>query len=155
MKINLPYGRAFITAEVPGANVTILEPRFVEGLPDERSAFSGAVRSPINFPALRGIIGSHDKIAVLIPDITRPFPSQRILPWLFAELSHVSAGNFTIIIGTGSHRANTPAELNEMLGDEIVARYRIVDHNAHDRNTMAPVAVLPEGPLAIPYLDRH
>ena len=153
MKINLPYGRTYITAEVPFPDVTILEPRFVEGLADEADAFAGAVRSPINLPALRGIIGSHDKVAVLIPDITRPFPSRRILPWLFKELSRLPVENFTIIIGTGSHRATTPAELKDMLGAEIVARYRIVDHNAHDRNTMVPVGKRDDG--GIVYMNKE
>jgi len=145
MKIQLPYGKSFITAEAPFSDVTIIEPRFVEGLADEAGAFAGAVRSPINLPALRGIIGSHDKVAVLIPDITRPFPSRRILPWFFNELSHVSADNFTIVIGTGSHRPCTPAELDEMLGAEIVARYRIVNHNAHDFKTMLPAGKREDG----------
>ena len=33
-----------------------------------------------------------DRVAVVIPDLTRPLPSDRLLPWLFAELAHVPAG---------------------------------------------------------------
>lgn len=153
MKIRLPYGKTFLAAEVPGSNVTILEPRFGQGLADEVGAFINAVRSPINARPLREIVAGHEKIAVLVPDMTRPFPSQRILPWLFKELSHVSADNFTIIIGTGSHRANTPAELVEMLGAGIAARYRIVNHNPHDFQTMLPAGGRADGGTV--YLNRE
>jgi len=153
MQINLPYGKSFITAEVPFPDITILEPHFVEGLDDEKNAFTDALRSPINLPALRGIIGSHDKVAVLIPDITRPFPSRRILPWLFTELSHVPAENFTVIIGTGSHRATSPAELEEMLGAEIAARYRVVNHHSQDLQTMLPAGRREDG--GIVYMNKE
>ena len=73
----------------------------------------------------------------MIPDITRPLPSDRLLPWLFAELSHVPAENFTIINGTGSHRPNTPAELERMVGRAVASTYRIVNHAAHDPSTLA------------------
>jgi len=145
MKIKLPYGKKNITVEVPFPGVTVLEPRFVQGLADEAASFAAAVRSPVNLPALRGIIGNKDKVAVLVPDITRPFPSKRVLPWLFKELEHVPRENFTIIIGTGSHRANTPSELKEMLGDEIAGRYRVVNHDAHDLKTMQPVGKRDDG----------
>jgi len=145
MQIKLPYGRTVLAAEAPFDDVTVLEPRFVEGLADEARGFTGAVRSPIAARALSEIVGGRDKVAVLIPDITRPFPARRILPWFFKELAHVPAANFTVIIGTGSHRANTPAELQEMLGAEIVARYRVVNHDAHDLQTMQPVGRRADG----------
>lgn len=153
MNIKLPYGKTFIKAEVPFANLTILEPRFVAGLPDEEGAFFNAVRAPIKARPLCGIIGPSDKVAILVPDITRPFPSRRILSWLFSELAHVRADNVTVIIGTGSHRPCTPAELEEMLGAEIVARYRIVNHNAHDFQTMLPVVRREDGGTL--YMNRE
>ena len=145
MKIKLPYGKTFLTTETSFRNVTVLAPRFVEGLADEAKGFTGAVRSPINARPLREIAGRRDKVAVLVPDITRPFPSRRVLPWLFKELAHVPSGSITVIIGTGSHRANTPAELKEMLGAEIVARYRVVNHNSQDIQTMQPVGKREDG----------
>lgn len=153
MQIKLPYGKTFITAEAPFTDLTMLEPRFVEGLPDEAIAFTNAVRAPINARPLRQIIGRADKVAVLVPDITRPFPSQRILPWLFSELEHVRAANVTVIIGTGSHRPCAPAELEAMLGAEIVARYRIVNHNAHDLQTMLSVGRREDGGTL--YMNRE
>ncbi|HKQ89136.1 MAG TPA: nickel-dependent lactate racemase [Blastocatellia bacterium] len=136
MLTHLQYGKEGLEIEIPSNNVTTLAPRFIPGLPDEAAAFREAVRAPINSKPLRELIGASDRVAVVIPDITRPLPSERLLTWLFAELDHVPVENFVIVNGTGSHRVNTPAELASMVGDEIASRYRIVNHNSHDPATL-------------------
>ena len=99
-RIHLQYGTQGLDLEVDARNVTVVEPRFVPGLPDEGAGFVQAVRSPIGTRPLRELISSQDRVAVVIPDITRPLPSERLLPWLFGELSHVAPDRFTIINGT-------------------------------------------------------
>jgi lactate racemase len=145
MRVHLQYGREGIDVEVPAENVTVLTPRFVAGLHDEAAEFTKAVREPLNSPPLRDRIGSSDRVAVVIPDITRPLPSSRLLRWLFAELPHVDGSRVTIVNGTGSHRVNTGDELREMVGPEIEARYRIVNHDSHDRPTLREVGCSPDG----------
>lgn len=132
MFTHLQYGKDGLDIEIPSNNVTTLAPRFIPGLLDEAAAFREAVRAPINSKPLRELIGANDRVAVVIPDITRPLPSDRLLPWLFAELDHVPVENFALINGTGSHRVNTPEELAVMVGGEIATRYKIVNHNSHD-----------------------
>ncbi|MCI0337121.1 MAG: nickel-dependent lactate racemase [Acidobacteria bacterium] len=136
MITHLQYGKDGLQIELPSNNVTVLAPRFIPGLPDEAEAFRSAVREPIDSRPLRELIGANDRVAVVIPDITRPMPSDRLLPWLFAELSHVPSENFVIINGTGSHRINAPDELAAMVGEEIFSRYKVVNHNSHDRATL-------------------
>jgi nickel-dependent lactate racemase len=144
-KIHLQYGTQGLSLEVDAPNVTIVEPRFVPGLPDEAGSFRDALRSPIGTRPLRDQVKSTDKVAVVIPDITRPLPSDRLLPWLFAELSHVPAANITIINGTGSHRGNTPAELEKMVGPAVLKAYQIVNHTAHDEKTLLPAGKTVDG----------
>ena len=136
MKVHLQYGVDGLEVEIPSSNVTILAPRFLAGLPDEAAAFTEAVRQPLEAQPLREIVSARDRVAIVIPDITRPLPTDRLLPWLFAELAHVPADNFTIINGTGSHRINTPLELEQMVGRDIATKYRIVNHNSHDQATL-------------------
>jgi len=113
-------------------------PRYVPGLGDEAAAFVAAVRQPLGARPLRELVKAQDRVAVVIPDLTRPLPTARLLPWLFAELAHVPAERFTIVNGTGSHRANTPDELSAMVGPDVLARYRVVNHSAHEPATLAP-----------------
>lgn len=144
-RVMLQYGRTGLPVEIPSDHVTVVEPRFVPGLADEAESFRSAVRAPLGRPPLRETIRSSDRVAIVIPDHTRPLPRERILPWLFAELGHVPAGNFVIINGTGSHRANTPAELRQMVGDAVFERYRIVNHDSRDPAQLAPAGVTVDG----------
>ncbi|HZS09913.1 MAG TPA: nickel-dependent lactate racemase [Blastocatellia bacterium] len=145
MKVHLQYGVEGLDVNVTSSNITTLTPRFIEGLSNEAAAFRQAVRAPIDAQPLSEIIESADRVAVVIPDITRPLPTDRLLPWLFTELSHVPAENFTIINGTGSHRLNTPQELEKMVGKEIAAKYRIVNHNSHDPATLESAGTTADG----------
>lgn len=136
MQVHLQYGQDGIAVKLPSNNVTLLAPRFVPGLADEAVAFRQAVRGPIKAKPLKELIAATDRVAIVIPDITRPLPTERLLPWLFAELSHVPAQNFVIVNGTGSHRVNTPAELERMVGADVFKYYRIVNHNSHEAATL-------------------
>lgn len=153
MRVRLQYGRDGLDTEIPGRNVTVIEPRFVAGLADERLAFQEAVRKPLGTRPLREVVSAGERIAVVIPDGTRPLPSERLLPWLFEELAHVPSERIVIVNGTGSHRANTEAELRSMLGAEVVARYRVVNHSAHEPQTLLPAGRSPDGETV--YLNRE
>ena len=153
MRVRLQYGREGLDVEIPGTDVTVVEPRFVPGLPDERAAFQEAVRRPIGARPLREIVKATDRVAVVIPDLTRPLPTDRLLPWLFVELGHVPPERFTIVNGTGSHRVNTPEELLAMVGRHVLDRYRVVNHNAHDPDTMLPAGKSRDGETV--YLNRE
>jgi nickel-dependent lactate racemase len=153
MRVRLQYGREGLDVEIPGTDVTVVEPRFVPGLPDERAAFQEAVRRPIGARPLREIVKATDRVAVVIPDLTRPLPTDRLLHWLFEEIGHVSPERFTIVNGTGSHRVNTLDELLAMVGPHVLDRYRVVNHNAHDPDTMLPAGKSRDGETV--YLNRE
>jgi nickel-dependent lactate racemase len=120
---------------VPDA-AAVITPEQLPGLPDERAGFDAAVRAPIGSRPLREIAGPADTVAIVIADITRPSPSERLVPWILDELAHVPRDQFVVVNGTGSHRANTREELVGMLGAEIVASVRVVNHNAFDDATL-------------------
>ncbi|MBF0276169.1 MAG: nickel-dependent lactate racemase [SAR324 cluster bacterium] len=136
MKTKLQYGKEIIEVSIPSEQVDEIRPRFIPGLEDESAAFRQAVRHPIDSEPLKELIRKDEQVAVVIPDITRALPSNRLLPWLFEELQHVPEENFTIIIGTGTHRGNTPDEIEDMVGGPVAKRYRILNHNAFDPDTL-------------------
>jgi nickel-dependent lactate racemase len=135
MRVSLAYGRGRLPVEVPDAAV-VITPEQLPGLPDERAAFDAAVRAPIGSKPLRELAKPTDTVAIVIADITRPSPSERLVPWILGELAHVPREQFVIVNGTGSHRANTREELVRMLGAEIVETVRVVNHNAFDDATL-------------------
>lgn len=145
MRITLAYGQSGLPLDVPTSRAVVLEPRHVNGLPDEKSAFHDAVRCPIAARPLREVVRSNDRLAVAIPDITRPLPSDRLLGWLLEELAHVPDEQWTVVNGTGSHRVNTEAELLRMVGPEVARRLRIVNHSAHEPAGMELAGRTPDG----------
>jgi len=136
VETQLQYGKGDLTVAIPSSDVTVLAPKTEEGLPDEAAAFRAAVRDPIGGRPLRELVGAGERVAVVIPDITRALPRERLLPWLFEELSHIPPENVTIVNGTGSHRANTEEELAAMVGPGVYGRYSVVNHDAHDPGTL-------------------
>ncbi len=133
MKIRLAYGRDGMWIDLPeNADITVIEPKLVPGLPDEAAAIRQALRAPIGSPALRDLVGPDDTVAVVFSDLTRPMPNGRVQPVVLAELEEagVAREKITLINGLGTHRQQTDAELRGMLGDAIVDNYRVVQHNA-------------------------
>ena len=136
MKVRLAYGKEGLWVELPDDHVTVMEPRFMPGLPDETEAIRNALRKPIGTPPLRDLVKPDDTVAIVFSDITRPQPRERMLPVLLETLSHVPPEKIVLINALGTHRPNTDEELVGMLGKEIVQSYRIVQHNAWDKDNM-------------------
>jgi nickel-dependent lactate racemase len=135
--VTLQYGTTGLDVELPTSHVDVIRPRHVQGLPDEEAAVLAALRNPIDAMPLRTMVAANDRVAIVIPDLTRPLPSDRLLPWVLSELPHVAADHVTIILGTGSHRAATPAEISALVGADVAKRWRVINHNAHDPSTLA------------------
>ena len=138
MKARLQYGRDGIEVEVPSDNVTVVTPRYVPGLEDEAARSVAAVRQPLGAQPLRELVRpaiGWRWSSPTSPGRCRPTaccpgssPSWRTCP----------PERFTIVNGTGSHRANTPEELAAMVGPDVLERYRVVNHDAHDPATSLP-----------------
>ena len=74
-------------------------------------------------------------------------PNAVLLPPLLEtiEAAGVARGDITIVIGTGLHRPSRADERERMLGGEIAARYRIIDHDARDRSTQSLLGTTARG----------
>ena len=136
MKVKLAYGRTGLEVDLPGHDIDIIEPQFVSGMVDEPSAIRAALRKPIASPPLKELVSAKDSVAIVFSDRTRPMPSDRVLPILLSELEHVCREGITLINALGTHRPNTPQELEAMLGRGVVQNYRIVQHQPKDRDSM-------------------
>ena len=144
-KIRLAYGRDGLEVNLPADRATVVEPTYVPGLPDPVGAIRDALRNPLGADPLRHIVKPHHRVAISVCDITRPMPGATLLPVLLRELRHIPPQNITILIATGTHRPNTPAELAHMLGDEILANYEVVNHSAFDETDLVDLGATPSG----------
>src|SRR6185436_3002607 len=137
-RVHLDYGTTGLQVDLPEDRVTIIEPVFRPALTDPRTALLAAMREPLGRPPLRDIVKRGQKVAISVCDITRAQPRQLMLEALFEEMPDVSVEDVTIFIATGTHRTNTPAEVEAMLGADIARRYRVINHDSRDRASLVP-----------------
>jgi nickel-dependent lactate racemase len=152
MRVHVTYGREGLDLDLPD-DTYVVEPSEARGLPDEAAAFRSAVREPIGAPALRELVGAHERVVIVTSDITRATPNERLIPWILDELGHVPPENITVIIGTGSHRATKPEEMERMFGRAVLDRVRVVDHDAHDAAGVTYLGTTSRGARAYLNLD--
>jgi nickel-dependent lactate racemase len=147
MWVHLAYGSDGLDVELPGQNVTIIEPAELPGLPDEGATLADALSHPIASAPLADLIASHGEIAIVFPDVTRPMPSSRVLPVLLGHLQELGVPDDRIVLlsATGTHRANTRAELIEMIGLPLLDRYEVVNHDCRDKSSLTLVGRLADG----------
>jgi lactate racemase len=137
--VNLAYGVDGRAIEVPD-DASVILPTELAGLADQPGAVSAALAHPLAGPSLAELLNAAvqgdppraPRVAVVFPDLTRPMPNRTVLPPLLEALEQcgVSDGDITLLCATGTHRQATPAEMRELVGPDIVARYAIVDHQA-------------------------
>jgi len=136
MKVGLAYGPGRLEIELPdGLDVTVVRPRFAPGLGSPGERLREALRRPSASPPLRELAKSGGRVGIVFSDITRPAPNPLLLGGILEELSSVPGLDITLFNALGTHRPNTKAELESMLGPEIAGSYRIVQNDAFDRGT--------------------
>lgn len=144
--IRLAYGKRGIDLPVkPDWNVTVVEPRRVAPLADPTAALAEALQHPVAGRPLNERVRPGDKIGIVFNDITRPTPNDLIIHGILSELAHVPKESVTLFNALGTHRPNTGEELREMLGNELVDRYRIIQNNAFERDTQVHLGTTKSG----------
>ena len=138
-KIHLDYGTKGLEIELPDDRTTVVEPNYPKGVTNPSAVLSNALNSPIGSKVLDEIIGKKSgqpRVAIAVCDGTRPQPRELMLRALFEAVPSLSPKNVVILVATGTHRANTKDELRAMLGDEVVSRYRVINHDARDTSNL-------------------
>jgi nickel-dependent lactate racemase len=132
VRITLDYGRTGLEVELPDDRlVGPLSIRPAAPLADPQAALAAALAQPIGTPPLAQLARGQRNACILVCDITRPVPNQIILPPLLRTLEEqgIARRDILLLIATGLHRPNEGAELEEMVGKDIVTNYRIENHH--------------------------
>jgi lactate racemase len=133
VKVELAFGETGLVIDVPADRTTVVTPRQLDAVPDERQAVRAALRRPTAGPPLRDRVRPGQTVAISMCDGTRPQPRRAMIPALLDELDGmVRPEDIVVLVATGTHRGNTPAELETMLGADVLDRVRVVNHDARD-----------------------
>jgi lactate racemase len=131
VRVELAYGRHGTSVELP-ERTEVVAPVDEPAVPDEGAAIVAALRAPLRGPGLAALMPAGARVAVVFPDLTRPMPNRTVLPPLLGELARagVPDEHITLLCATGTHRQATSAEMAELIGADLLARYTVVDHDA-------------------------
>jgi nickel-dependent lactate racemase len=135
MRIELAFGKTGLPVDLPeGYQYRVLEARSAKPLADASAAIEEALDRPIASPPMGELARGKSTAAISVCDITRPAPNRQTLPPVLRRLeaAGVTRDGITILIATGLHRPATDPEIREICGEEIAARYRVVNHHARE-----------------------
>lgn len=130
MRYTFPYDFAG-SIEIPDANLLGIFQAQPSSQLSEEHIIQQALEHPIGAPCLADLVRPDEKVLFLPDDVTRATPAWRILPHLLSELEKagVADENIHFLMSLGTHRKMTPAELENKLGAQVVARYRVMNHH--------------------------
>jgi lactate racemase len=152
--VRLAYGSTGLDVELPEDRTTVVLPREVPAAPDPVGLLRTAMREPVAGPPLRDLVRPGQRVVVSVCDGTRAQPRDLMVPALLDELDGlVDPADVLVLVATGTHRANTDAELRAMLGDRVVDTCRVENHDARDEETLVYLGEHGDG---VPvWLDRR
>jgi lactate racemase len=133
MQIHFAFGKHGLDLTLPdGPSYEVIESRSASALPDVKGALDAALDHPIGSLPLAALAAGKKTAAISVCDITRPAPNWLTLPPLLSRLHEagIPVEGVTLLIATGLHREASADEINAILGPEIAAKYRVVNHDA-------------------------
>ena len=130
-------GKETVTASLPNL-MAVVAPNHVEGVADERAEIRRAIENPIGSPRLSEMAKGKKSAAIVVNDVTRPYPGGPMVEELARELALAGFRDEDIflVVAYGTHRINTHEELVSMFGEEVVRRFRFVHHRCQDESTL-------------------
>ncbi|CAA7602158.1 Domain of unknown function DUF2088 [Acididesulfobacillus acetoxydans] len=141
------YGDGFLDLPLQEGNVIqVLEAREIETIDDVPSEVNHVLDHPVDSKPFDELFERGDKVTIVVSDITRQVLLSEYLPTLVDRLNRLGIpdGDILVLIATGTHRAQTVAEKEKILGPELFRRLAVVDHDC-DRSEMVYAGTTPRG----------
>jgi nickel-dependent lactate racemase len=160
MKVHLSYGRSGLEFEVPAdLDAQVLHLNSLPVLDNEVAAIRHSFEHPIGTPPLAELARGKKTACIVISDVTRPVPNEKILtPMLeILENAGIERQNIVVLNATGLHRPNVGDEMEEMVGKRIAREYRIENHvakNDADMTDLGEIEFL-DGQKATAAINSH
>jgi nickel-dependent lactate racemase len=104
---------------------------------------AGQIQTAFDAPAgtkpLRELAEGKQHVAIIFDDISRPTPVSTLLPFILWELREAGIPDHAIrfICATGCHSAHTYIDFVKKLGQDILDRFPVYNHNIYENCTYA------------------
>lgn len=148
---SVPYGRSSLSFSLPDtADVNLLDPRPAHPAGSETDP-DAALAHPLGTPRLETLAQGKRDVVIVVTDATRACPDHLLVPPMLRaiERAGVPEEAVTLLVAVGAHRPSTEEEKRAKLGDAIVDRYQVIDHDGADPDQLVKVL---DGPGGHPFL---
>jgi nickel-dependent lactate racemase len=102
------------------------------GISDEK--IREALANPYSTPPIREMAKGKERVVILFDDLQRPTPVYRMVPFVLDELhaAGIQDAQIRFVSAIGTHGLMTRADFVKKLGEDIVERYSVYNHNIYD-----------------------
>lgn len=99
--------------------------------------FQNAFNNPIGCKPIRELAKGKKNVVILFDDMSRPTKASEIAPFVIKELliGGVKDDNIQFICALGSHGPLTAYDFAKKLGEDIIARFNVYNHNVYENCT--------------------
>jgi lactate racemase len=152
-RIKMNYADDFLSMEVPDGKVLgVVDFNEVAGATDEKGELKSALDNPIGHKGINSLTSKGKKTVVLVDDITRPTPANRILPIVLDKLNEagVPDRDVSILLAVGTHRMMNDHEIKEKIGEEALSRVSVTNHYWKQKEMLVNLGKTPSGvPISV------
>lgn len=129
----------------------MLLPRKVPSKRLTDTELNNALDAPIGTPPLEEIIRPNERVVIVVPDITRSAGAHRIAPLIVERLNRhgLADEQISVLVGGGTHRAPTHAEIRSILGPDLPQRMAVHPHDSNDASTHVEMGITSRGTRVI------
>ena len=145
------YGDTEIKIDFPSSwDVTVCRMHGHDTPPLNEDNIRKAFHNPIGSKPIKELAKGKNEVVILFDDMSRATPSATLIPYVLEELAAagIPDNNIRFIAAIGAHGAMNGLDFRKKLGDEVMGRFLVYNHNPYENCT--PLGLTSQGtPLSI------
>lgn len=136
-RVRLGYGPGSVELTYDPGRFEVLAPAHAPTGELDEEGIASRLDAPIESAPLEAIVGTRERVCIVVPDVTRASGSARVSALLLGRLAAMGVPDRRIefLVGAGTHRAPTREEIGRIVGAEAATRVRTRHHDANDANS--------------------
>ena len=101
------------------------------------SQIKKAFANPIGTRTIRELANGKREVVIIFDDMSRPTPVAQLVPYVLAELAAagIPDDNIRFVGAPGSHGTMNAEDFRKKLGDDVVGRFLVFNHNPYENLT--------------------
>ncbi len=151
----IPFGEGELVFSLPAGMKAQVATSAAPAAPVEpAAAIQAALDRPVGSPSLEELVAAigPQRVCLVFTDATRACPDHLLVPSILARLEAAGLPDraVTLLCAVGLHRPSTEAEKRAKLGEAVVDRYHVIDHDAGNKESLVDLGRTPADiPLAV------